>query len=60
MTFKAIMQVLGEGSWGRFLFGKKCNKIRLSLNLESYLYMRIKNNIGGRAIFYLSISCNLR
>jgi len=60
--FKAILQAL-EG-WERAKFiditqkfkifiQKKYNKIRSSPNLESYMHMRIKNNIGGWGCFLL-------
>jgi len=49
MTFKAILQAL-EGELKfidvtqnfKIFIRKKCNKIRSSPNLESYLHMRIK------------------
>jgi len=44
-----------------FFIPKICNKIRSSPNLEIYLHMRIENvTDGGRAVFFLSISCSLR
>jgi len=51
MTFKAILQALRGGGGLKFIdvttnfmlfYFKKCNKIRLSPNVVSYLHMRIE------------------